>query len=171
MSQESPTQQLHTQLTETFDRPFRYDEAADRYADEFDAFQQTFASVVRTQDYRHGPVNDDRSMAQYVTAGYPDDAVDGLVALRDYLDAEDAWFLSRSFRRDADHRTYTANVPELDEATFDRLYDTGLLSAHGGISIITDEGWWAIYATTGEDVYQPPDTGIDAESVVDAVED
>lgn len=162
--------QLHELLTEKFGRPFRYEEAASQYADDFDNFQQTFAATVNAHDYHHGPVDDDPFVSRYVAERYDDDAVDALVSLRDYLDDEDAWFLSRSFRRDADHSTYVDAVPELDDDTFDTLYDSGLLSPHGGISIITSDGWWAIYAATGEDVYMTPETtGFGAKDIVDAV--
>lgn len=141
-----PVQALHEQLTDTFaDRPFRYADVERRYSDTFDNLQQTFASTVAHHDYDHGPIK---------TTDHDSGHAAALADLRNYLDEQDAWFLHTSFRIAAsDLEQYMDAVPALNDEALDQLYDDGYLSHHGGIAIVTDDGWEAIYQATNEPVY------------------
>lgn len=146
----SPAQELHEKLTDRFsDRPFRYEDASARFEDEFDNFQQTFASVVQSNNYTHDSVDD----YPLLTKLSDEELQDAIVGLRNYLDAEDDWFIHTGFRHGGDLDAYVDDVPELTDDTLNQLYDHGLLYQGGSISIVTDEGWWAIYTASGEDVY------------------
>lgn len=156
MGEDSPAQWLNQQLSENYSRPFTYAEAERRFGGSIDNFQQTFANVVKQEGYVRQPLE----MEPIFTLQFEEETLDALVGLRDYLDESDAWYQSKSFRTHDNRGNrlvegYREAVPELTEERLDQLYDADLVSQHGFISIITDKGWWAIYTTSGEDVYRP----------------
>lgn len=152
MAPDQPVETLHQRILEHYEhRPVSYRELEQRYGDEFDSFQETFASTVSHQEYRTGP---DQEVD--VFSGVNDNTIDALDAFQDYLNDTESWYLRRCFRNEQSKiETYQENVPELTQGTLDELYEENLLSKLGGISMVTDEGWWALYHNNSDGIYVP----------------
>lgn len=148
--------------------PFTYDDLKHRYDPPVNDLPQTFAGLVG-DGYDRVEITD-----HAVEDAFSDDPelLDALTGLWSYLNQEDAWYLSRSFRtgsgngdyepEDANLAAYEAAVSAWDNGdraigsdTLDALADTGAVSKHGGIAIITGFGWRAIHNAASRDEELP----------------
>lgn len=145
------------QVQDAFERPFSYSEASRRLALEEQALKGALGALIGQGELEKTTV----PASHDTTNGYSDDALELLVDLRDYLDATDQWHVGAAFPHpavpaDRDYvpsAAFQDDIDTWDDAVYDDLVEQGAISRHGGIDIITDEGWTAIYAHTGADVY------------------